>query len=116
MKRIEAAVLGVDHGSLVLFSHFEEGGPMWSETGPRVIRRPVTFSEPFRSEPTVMVAPAMWDIDQASNQRADLTAQNITRTGFELQFKTWGDTRVARIRASWTAIGPLAHEDDWDVD
>lgn len=49
-------------------------------------------------------------------QRADIQAVNITAEGFELQFSTWGDTRVARVRASWMAIGPLRHEDDWNLD
>ncbi|MFT7047363.1 MAG: hypothetical protein ACJAYH_002651, partial [Celeribacter sp.] len=26
-----------------------------------------------------------------------------------------GDTRVARVRADWMAIGPVRHADDWDV-
>jgi len=51
-----------------------------------------------------------------ANQRADIQAVNITAEGFELQFSTWGDTRVARVRASWMAIGPLRHADDWDLD
>ena len=29
-------------------------------------------------------------------------------------FSTWGDTRVARIRAEWLAIGPARHLDDFD--
>ena len=39
----------------------------------------------------------------------------ITGTGFQLVFRTWGDTRVARVRADWTAIGPVKDDDDWDV-
>jgi hypothetical protein len=30
-------------------------------------------------------------------------------------FRTWGDTRVARVRADWLAIGALPHEDDWEI-
>ena len=30
-------------------------------------------------------------------------------------FRTWGDTRVARMRIAWIAIGALSDEDDWDV-
>jgi hypothetical protein len=32
-----------------------------------------------------------------------------------LVFRTWADTRVARIRADWTAIGAVRDEEDWDV-
>jgi len=115
MKRFDARILGVDQGRILLFSDFEEGGPMWTGEGPRLVRRDVTFSEPFREPPQVIVSLEMWDIDQASNQRADLVAENVTRTGCEILFKTWGDTRVARIRAGWTAIGPLRYDDDWDL-
>ncbi len=52
-----------------------------------------------------MVSISMWDLDQKTNSRADITAEKITRTGFHLVFRTWGDTRVARIRADWMAIG-----------
>jgi len=30
-------------------------------------------------------------------------------------FRTWGDTRVARVRASWTAFGELPYGEEWDL-
>ena len=33
--------------------------------------------------------------------------------GFDIVFRTWNDTQVARIRVAWTAIGELPNEDDW---
>jgi hypothetical protein len=30
-------------------------------------------------------------------------------------FRTWGDTRIARVRIAWMAIGELSEGDDWDV-
>ena len=87
---------------------------MWTGPGPRAVRQPIRFAEPFRAAPLLQVAISMWDIDQQSNQRADIAATEITREGFTLVFKTWGDTRVARIRADWLAIGPVAHEDGWE--
>jgi hypothetical protein len=30
-------------------------------------------------------------------------------------FRTWGDSRVARIRADWMAIGEVSGEDDWEM-
>ncbi|MBY6046143.1 H-type lectin domain-containing protein [Vannielia litorea] len=115
MKRLRNHLVGVDEGSVVLFSDFEDGGEMWTGTGPRQARRAVSFSESYRGVPTVMVNLAMWDMDQKTNPRADISAENITNDGFELVFRTWGDTRVARVRASWMAIGELRHEDDWEL-
>ena len=54
-------------------------------------------------------------MDSAANVRADVSTDNVTAEGFELVFRTWGDTRVARVRMRWMAIGPVASEDDWDL-
>ncbi|WP_321174954.1 H-type lectin domain-containing protein [Brevirhabdus pacifica] len=100
----------------MLFSDYEDDGPMWTGQGPREFRRPVTFSEVFAAPPSVQVSIAMWDMDNARNQRADISAEEITPEGFEIVFRTWGDTRVARIRAAWTAIGPVPDsEDEWKL-
>ena len=107
--------LGVTQGARVMFSDYADGGPMWTGTGPREERCAVEFEERFAAPPVVQVALTMWDMDHKHNQRMDISAEQITETGFELVFRTWGDTRVARVRASWTAMGPLPHEDDWEL-
>ena len=53
------------------------------------------------------VSISMWDMASDANQRADIRAAHIRRDGFEIVFTTWEDTRVARIRADWMAIGAL---------
>ena len=116
MKRFSSSRIGIDQGSHVLFSDFADGGPMWTGSGPRESRHKIAFKEPFRDAPSVMVSISMWDLDQKTNTRADISAEKITKSGFQLVFRTWGDTRVARIRADWMAIGPLRDDDDWDVD
>lgn len=116
MKRFTSARIGIDQGSQVLFSDFADGGPMWTGNGPRESRHKVAFKEAYREAPSVMVSISMWDLDQKTNTRADISAEKITKAGFQLVFRTWGDTRVARIRADWMAIGPLRDDDDWDVD
>ena len=115
MKRINSQFVGIDHGSKVLFSDFSDGGIMWTGHGPRESRHAIAFSEPFRAVPVVIVGISMWDLDQKTNQRADIAAENITETGFDLVFRTWGDTRVARIRADWTATGALNDDDQWEI-
>jgi hypothetical protein len=116
MKRIPAGNIGIAQGARVLFSDFADGGAMWTGDGNRECRHIVTFKEPFRLPPSVHVGISMWDTDHRTNARADLTAEKVTETGFHLVFKTWGDTRVARIRADWIAIGPVNSEDDWEID
>ncbi|MBW4982672.1 H-type lectin domain-containing protein [Mameliella sp. CS4] len=115
MQKLTGSRVGIDQGDEEVFSEFATGGDMWTGEGSRERRKSVTFSEPFRTPPTVQVAMSLWDIDQRANVRADVAAENVTRTGCDLVFRTWGDTRVARVRMSWLAIGEAKSEDDWDL-
>ncbi len=115
MRRFTSHTMGIQQGSRVLFSDFADDGVMWTGHGARESRHIVTFQEKFASVPVVMVSMSMWDMDQKTNSRADISSEEITSEGFHLVFKTWGDTRVARIRADWLAIGQLKDEDDWDL-
>ena len=112
--RFTNGAVGVTRGTAMLFSAFEDGGEMWTGEGPRVVRHAVTFDEPFRDAPVIHVSLGMWDVASTSNQRADIAADRVTGAGFEIVFRTWGDTRVARVRAEWLAIGRVANEDDFE--
>lgn len=114
MKRIGNGI-GVLQGSRVLFSDFADGGEMWTGSGNRESRFHVSFKPPFREVPAVTVGISMWDMDRKTNFRADISSENVTAKGFHIVFRTWGDTRVARIRADWLAIGAVKDDDDWDV-
>ncbi len=115
MKRIDSNAIGIQQGSRVLFSDFVDGGVMWTGEGDRESRHLIKFKQPYFDAPVVMASVSMWDIDHMHNARAEIVAENITEKGFHLVFRTWGDTRVARVRADWTAIGAVKGEDDWDV-
>ena len=115
MQRLNGHGLGIDRGSLVLFSDVEEGGRMWTGTGERATRRQVRYGEAFAAPPVVQVSVSMWDMDAGTNQRGDIAATRITETGFTLVFKTWGDTRIARLRCDWLALGPLRDPELWEL-
>lgn len=116
MRRIDSQLLGIDSGSDLLFSDHDTGGQMWAGRGEREVRKHLAFSARFREPPHVMVSVSLWDVDHRTNQRIDIRAENITETGFEMVCRTWGDTRVARIRASWTALGEVDRpEDGWSL-
>ena len=115
MKRLASGTVGIEQGNRVLFSDFADGGVMWTGQGDRESRHVIAFKEAFTEPPMVMVAISMWDTDHKHNARAEIAAEEVTETGFHLVFRTWGDTRVARVRADWMALGPLRGEDDWDV-
>ncbi len=114
MKRFSGLV-GIEQGSRILFSDFVDDGAMWTGTGPREVRQTETFREAFAEPPAVMVGISMWDMDHKANSRVDISAENVTVNGFEIVFRTWADTRIARIRADWMAIGKARDEDEWDV-
>ncbi|TMV69312.1 hypothetical protein FGG78_30790 [Thioclava sp. BHET1] len=116
MRFIETGRLGIDQGSIVLFSDFANGGPMWVGSGERESRRLIRFDAAFESPPAVMLGIALWDFDNSSNLRGDLKAETVTADGFALVFRTWEDTRVARLRIDWTAIGSLRDPERWRVD
>lgn len=115
MKRLATGSVGILQGSLVLFSDFADDGPMWAGQGRRESRHAIAFDQPFADPPAVMVSISMWDIDHQHNSRAEVSAQGIRADGFDLVFCTWGDSRIARVRADWTALGALRGADDWDV-
>ncbi|MEO0750491.1 MAG: H-type lectin domain-containing protein [Pseudomonadota bacterium] len=115
MKFISSSMIGIEQGDDVLFSDFEDEGDMWTGKGPRERRRAVSFGRSFLQPPSVFVALSMWDIDSANNARADVSAEKVVEGGFDIVFKTWGDTRVARARVRWMALGPVVNDDDWEL-
>ncbi len=115
MKRLRNHLIGVEQGDIVLFSHYESGGKMWIGTGPRTHREAVRFSESFRTPPSVQAHLTMLDTDSNTNARLDLTVEGVTTEGFTIVFRTWDDTKVARVRAGWIAIGEMRHADEWEL-
>ena len=115
MKKLRSLIVGVDSGDEVLFEDFEDGGEMWTGRGQRERRRRIKFSEKYLSVPNVQLSISLWDMDAGTVLRADVAAEAVTEKGFDMVFRTWGDTRVARIRISWTALGELEDSDAWDV-
>lgn len=115
MKRFPNHLIGVDNGEVALFSDFETDGEMWTGAGPRERRQRVSFGQPYVNVPMVQVAISLWDVETTAPMRAQIAAEAIDQSGFEIVFRTWSDTRVARIRATWFAIGELPHADHWDI-
>jgi hypothetical protein len=47
------------------------------------------------------------DADQQWNLRFDVFPNNVSRTGFDLVFRSWADTKIWALVANWLAFGPL---------
>ncbi|MCE8008478.1 H-type lectin domain-containing protein [Aestuariivita sp.] len=115
MKRVASHLIGVDQGDLVLFSDYENGGAMWTGRGARQRLVPVQFSQRYRKPPVVHAAMSLLDIATGPSIRADVSTRKITEGGFEILFRTWEDSQVARIRVAWMAIGELPDDEDWEL-
>lgn len=115
MKRLTNPRTGIQQGETELFADYRDGGEMWTGTGARERRKAVVFDEPFASQPVVQVSISLWDMDTSAAIRAEIVAEKVTREGFDIVFRTWADSRIARLRACWTVIGELPFDDDWDI-
>lgn len=115
MRKFDSNAIGLDQGDVVLFSDFEHDGKMWTGEGPRHTRLAVSFSEMYRSVPQVYVSVSMLDASNTANSRYDVQAENITESGFDIVFKTWGDTQIARCRVAWQSIGAVRADDVWEL-
>ena len=116
MQEFRSHLIGVDQGDVALFSDFEDGGNMWTGTGPRERRKAVWFGRRFRKPPVVHLSMSLLDADTDTAVRIELVAEKISQERFEIVFRTWLDSRVARLRVLWTAFGELPDDDAWDID
>lgn len=88
-----------------LFNHVDDNGPMWSGDGDREVRYKVRFKAAFQRPPHITLGVSGMDSSCAQNLRFSLLADTVTAVGFEIVFKTWGDTKIARTSVNWSAIG-----------
>ena len=73
--------------------------------GERTYTTAVRFKSPFQEPPKVALALSGQDVDGEKNNRIQLIARDITVDGFNLVYRTWSDTAVYNVWATWTAIG-----------
>lgn len=115
MKRLRNHLIGIDQGDVILFSDYQDDGEMWTGDGQRHLRTHVAFAETFRKPPAIHLGMSMWDVSNDANSRADISAEDIDTEGFAIAFNTWGDSKIARIRVNWIAIGELRQADEWEL-
>jgi len=90
----------------------DDSQPNWTFLEPelahgdaRTVRGRVAFERAFSSAPVVQVALTGFDIDNAANARLRLGVVHIDPQGFELELRTWWNTRLWSVDLSWIAIG-----------
>ena len=92
-------------GAGEVFNHVDDGLPMWSGHGDRVVDLFVPFRRLFAAPPAITLGVSGMDSDHSANLRFMLTAQRVQANGFVLCFRTWGDTHIARACVTWQAVG-----------
>jgi len=68
------------------------------------IIRDVEFYNPYAEIPGVVCYLVHIDSLHFTNHRMHVIPHNITRTGFELHFASWGDSRIYELEAEWIAF------------
>ena len=86
---------------------------MWSGTGDRQVVHTVEFDASFNRPPIVQLAVTLLDAASDKHLRYALTSENITEHSFDIVFKTWLDSRFARVWIDWTAMGSRSDPDMW---
>lgn len=71
----------------------------------RVFTRTVTFESKFAKPPKVVIGLSGLDGDGTKNNRVQVTAKDITESGFVVEYKTWFDTVLYTVWANWLAYG-----------
>lgn len=115
MRKLSGHRVGIDQGEVSLFNDYEADGPMWSGSGQRAVVKTIKLKEAFAERPSVTLTLAMCDMSNDAFLRFSLHAETVKNDGFEIHFETWGDTKIARVRVAWQAIGEVSSDEDWDV-
>jgi hypothetical protein len=93
----------------VNFWAMTESGQHYMNTGfgPRSYIQHVDFPEKFEANPQVTVSLRGYDAasDFVSSIRLIVNAVEITNSGFNLEIKTWYDSKIHGVWVTWLAIG-----------
>jgi hypothetical protein len=85
----------------------QDGYTLHTGKGERVFTQTVAFEKGFQSPPKVHLSLSGYEAreDLAGVVRVRVSATKITKTGFSLQVKTWGDGSVNSVWGTWMAVG-----------
>jgi hypothetical protein len=76
-------------------------------TGERQMTVSVSFTKPFKVKPDVVVGITLIDAASGVGTRVSATADGISRDGFTVVVKTWGDSKIFGAQGSWVAVAPV---------
>ncbi|MCU0365001.1 MAG: H-type lectin domain-containing protein [Ignavibacteriaceae bacterium] len=71
--------------------------------GERKFTVEVSFLKPFENKPDVTVGITMIDVDKSTAVKYAVKPISVSRDGFTVEVKTWGDTKILSIGGFWIA-------------
>jgi hypothetical protein len=85
----------------------KEGWSLNRGTGDRTYIEEMTFEKAFTTAPRVIVSISGYDASAGPENtvRVHVSAFRVTKTGFTLRIKTWGDARLGSVWGNWIALG-----------
>ena len=72
-------------------------------TGERKFTVEVNFLKPFENKPDVVCGITMIDVDKNTAVKYAVKPISVSRDGFTVEVKTWGDTKVLSVSGFWVA-------------
>jgi|SRR5688572_16977834 len=91
-------------------ARFDDSLPGWSlleraEDNLRTFSGRVTFERVFDTPPVVQIGITGFDIDNGDNARLNVGITAVDGSGFDVELRTWYNSRLWSVDLSWIAIG-----------
>lgn len=74
-------------------------------SGPRSVSAQIHFSKTYKKKPNVIISINAIDVDSTDNLRINAFPINIDTWGFCIKIETWGNTKIYKVKISWTSFG-----------
>lgn len=72
-------------------------------SGDRIITIEISFLKPFDVKPNVVVGISSIDVEKSTAVKYAVKAISVSRDGFTVEVKTWGDTKIYSVTGFWVA-------------
>ena len=74
-----------------------------ANSGDRTVTIQVNFLKPFENKPDVVVGISSIDVDKGTAVKYAVKPISVSRDGFTVEVKTWGDTKIYSVTGFWVA-------------
>ena len=80
------------------------GYTLASNEGDRIYTMEVTFEKPFEIKPSVILSVNLVEAASGTTLRYHIASSAVSRDGFVIKIKTWGDSQIRQVGGSWIAV------------